>query len=99
MRVLRGLGNAVLWVLAALGLASVLVWGATKLGYVQPLVVISGSMEPTIMTRDLLVDVRTPTSDLRAGDVASIYNPITQNLVTHRVVSIEKTAAATWEIR
>ena len=99
MRVLRGLGNVVLWVLAALGLASVLVWGATKLGYLQPLVVISGSMEPGIMTRDLLVDVRTPTSDLRVGDVASIYNPITQNLVTHRVVAIEKSAGSSWEIR
>ncbi|GEL99529.1 signal peptidase I [Cellulomonas terrae] len=99
MRVLRGLGNAVLWLLAVLGLASVLVWGATKLGYIQPLVVISGSMEPGIMTRDLLVDVPTPTSDLRVGDVASIFNPITQNLVTHRIVSIEPMGGSTWEIR
>ena len=100
MRVLRLLGNVVLWLLAAVGVLSALLWGATKLGYVQPLVVISGSMEPGIMTGDLLVDVRTPTQDVRVGEVAAIYNPVTQNLVSHRVVSIEKseqTGDSAWD--
>ena len=54
---------------AALGLLSVLVWGATQLGYIKPLVVISGSMEPGIMTGDLLVDVQRPTAFLVHPDM------------------------------
>lgn len=99
MRALKIVGNVVLWLLAAVGVLSALAWGATQLGYIRPLVVISGSMEPGIMTRDLLVDVQTPTSELRVGDVASIYNPLTKNLVTHRIVSIEKSDGPTWAIR
>ena len=99
MRVVRLLGNVALWLLAAVGVLSALLWGATKLGYVQPLVVISGSMEPGIMTGDLLLDVRTPTQDVHVGEVAAIYNPVTQNLVSHRVISIEQTGDSTWAIQ
>ncbi|GEA85665.1 signal peptidase I [Cellulomonas gelida] len=99
MRALKLLGNAVLWLVAALGLASVLVWGATQAGWIRPLVVISGSMEPGIMTGDLLIDRPRPTSELQVGDVASIYSEVTRNLVTHRVVGIEPAADGRWEIR
>ncbi|WP_225224819.1 signal peptidase I [Cellulomonas sp. JH27-2] len=99
MRALRFVGNAVLTLLAVVGVLSVLVWGASQLEYIKPLVVISGSMEPGIMTGDLLVDVKTPTGELEVGDVASIYNPLTQNLVSHRIVGIEKVGDERWEIR
>lgn len=99
MRALRLIGNTVLWLVAAVGLLSVLVWGATQLGYIKPLVVISGSMEPGIMTGDLLVDVRTPTAQVEVGDVTSIFSDVTGNLVTHRVVDVEQTADGGWSIR
>ena len=99
MRALRFLGNAVLWLLAALGVLSVLVWGATQLGYLKPLVVISGSMEPGIMTGDLLVDVPKPADQLEVGQVASIYSDVTGNLVSHRVVGVEPTADGGWSVR
>lgn len=99
MRVLNVLGNAVLWLLAALGLASLLVWGAGRAGLLQPLVVVSGSMEPGIMTGDLLVDVRVPTEQVEVGDVVSLQSPINEHLVTHRVVAVEQTGAGTWGIR
>ena len=99
MRVVRLVGNVALWLLAAVGVLSILLWGATRLGYVQPLVVISGSMEPGIMTGDLLLDVRTPTQDVEVGEVAAIFNPVTQNLVSHRVISIEKTGDSAWDIQ
>lgn len=98
MRIVRLVGNIVLWLLAAVGVLSALLWGATQLGYVQPLVVISGSMEPGIMTGDLLIDVRTPTQDVHVGEVAAIFNPVTQNLVSHRVISVEQTGDAAWDI-
>ncbi|WP_040398971.1 signal peptidase I [Cellulomonas massiliensis] len=99
MRVLSAVGNAVLWLLAALGVASLLVWGAGKAGLLQPLVVVSGSMEPGIMTGDLLVDVRVPTEQVEVGDVVSLQSPINENLVTHRVVAVERTGEGTWGIR
>jgi signal peptidase I len=88
MRPLRTLGDAILWVIAVLGVLSVVVFGATKLGHLKPLVVISGSMEPTIMTGDLLFDTPHPTSDLKVGDVASIPSTVTGKLISHRVVAI-----------
>lgn len=88
MRALRLVGNAILWVVAVIGVLSVLLWGATELGFVKPLVVISGSMEPGIMTGDLLIDTPHAASDLRAGDVASIPSALTGKLISHRVVKV-----------
>ena len=99
MRALRLVGNAALWVVAALGLVSLLVWGATRLGYVQPLVVVSGSMEPGIMTGDLLVDVQRPTAQVRVGQVTSIHSDVTGNLVSHRVVAVEPAGDGQWQVR
>ena len=99
MRALKLLGNTVLWLVAALGLVSVLAWGATKVGWIRPMVVISGSMEPQIMTGDLLIARPFPTSELQVGEVASIYSDVTRNLVTHRVVDVEEVEPGRWEIR
>jgi signal peptidase I len=99
MRILRGLGNAILWLVAALGVLSILVWGATQLGYIKPLVVISGSMEPEIMTGDLVIDVQKPTADVKVGEVTSIYSEVTRNLVSHRVVAVEPTNDGRWSIQ
>ena len=98
MRALKFVGNAALWLVAALGLLSVLVWGATQLGYIKPLVVISGSMQPGIMTGDLLVDVQKPTAQVEVGQVTSIYSDVTHNLVSHRVVGIEPAGDGQWSI-
>lgn len=99
MRALRLVGNAALWVVAALGLVSILVWGATQLGYIKPLIVISGSMEPRIMTGDLLVDVSRPTAQVQVGEVTSIYSDVTRNLVSHRVVDVQPQGDGHWAIR
>ncbi|GEL95876.1 signal peptidase I [Cellulomonas composti] len=99
MRVLKFVGNTVLWLVAAVGVLSVLAWGATQLGYIKPLVVISGSMEPGIMTGDLLIDVRADTADVEVGEVSSIYSDMTGNLVSHRVVGIEPAGDGRWAIR
>jgi len=99
MRALRFVGNTVVWLVAALGLASVLVWGATQVGWIKPMVVISGSMEPEIMTGDLVVGVERPTAELQVGEVASIWSDVTGNHVTHRVVGIEQVADDEWHVR
>jgi signal peptidase len=88
MQLLRRLADTTLWVLAAVGLACALVWGATAIGLIKPLIVISGSMEPGIMTGDLVVDVPVDTADLAVGDVVSLPSDLTHNLVTHRIEKI-----------
>ena len=98
MRALKFVGNAVLWVVAVLGLVSLLVWGATQLGYIKPLVVISGSMQPKIMTGDLLIDVQRPTAQVEPGQVTSIYSDVTHDLVSHRVVDIAPAGTGQWSV-
>ena len=88
MGVLRRVALGVLWLLAGLGTLCGVAWGATALGLIKPLVVISGSMEPEIMTGDLIIDTKVPAASLQVGDVASLPSELTTNLVTHRVVRI-----------
>ena len=80
------------------GALSVIVWTLTTFGLIKPLIVISGSMEPSIMTGDLLIDTANDPADLRAGDVASITSAVTGRIVTHRVVEVHETAPGTWEV-
>lgn len=98
MHIIRLLGNIALWMGALLGVVAGAVWGAGQLGLVQPLIVISGSMEPEIMTGDLLIDRPIPTESVEVGDVLSLPSELTGKLVTHRVESIERTGDS-WEIR
>lgn len=93
MNALRSLGNIALWIVAALGIAAGGLWVANAAGYVQPLVVVSGSMEPGIMTGDLLFSTPTDAASLAAGDVITTPSQLTGKLVTHRIVDIAPTAA------
>ena len=97
-RVLRTAGNVLVWLLAVLGVASVGVWGATQLGWIKPLIVISGSMEPGIMTGDLLIARPHPAADLKVGQVASIRSTVTGEIITHRVVAVEAQPDGTWHV-
>ncbi|WP_233486813.1 signal peptidase I [Zhihengliuella sp. ISTPL4] len=89
VQLLRRISLVVLWALAAAGLACGVVWGATAAGVIQPLVVISGSMEPEIMTGDLLIATKAPADSLEVGDVVSLPSALTDSLVTHRITAIE----------
>ncbi|MEJ3404862.1 signal peptidase I [Rathayibacter sp. YIM 133350] len=88
MNVLRRLATTVLWACAAVGIVCALVWATTAVGLIKPLVVISGSMEPGIMTGDLLIDTKAPASSVKAGDVVSLHSALTGALVTHRVKAV-----------
>lgn len=88
MRVLRFLGNAALTVAALLGVFSALVWGATTVGWIQPLIVVSGSMEPGIMTGDLLIALPVPVEEIEVGQVLSLTSEVTGDVVTHRVIEV-----------
>jgi len=52
----------------------------------QPLTVMSGSMEPSIHTGDVIVDTKMPAIDARVGDVITFRDPANRDrLKTHRV--------------
>ena len=88
MRAIRIVGNALLWAAAVVGLLSGTLWMAHRLGLVQPLVVVSGPMQPTIRTGDLIVATPTDIDDLRVGAVASLPSAHDGRFVTHRVIEI-----------
>lgn len=88
MRTIRILGSVALWLGALLGVAAGGVWIGGQLGLIKPMIVISGSMEPGIMTGDLLVDRWASTETVEVGDVLSLPSEFTGKLVTHRVISI-----------
>lgn len=90
LQLLRRLSSGLLWVLAAVGILCGAVWGATTAGLIKPLVVVSGSMEPGIMTGDLLIATPADTAELEVGDVVSLPSELTESLVTHRIESIEQ---------
>ena len=76
------LGALVLFLLA-------LTVGPLLLPY-KALTVYSGSMEPTIRTGSVAIDVPIASQDVKVGDVITFVRPDNQNeLVTHRVVTIE----------
>ena len=87
-RLARGIANVLLWIAAAIGVGCGALWLANFAGLVQPLVVISGSMEPAIMTGDLLFATRVAVVDVIPGEVVTLPSTQTGKLVTHRVVSI-----------
>jgi signal peptidase I len=88
MGALRRIALGILWLLAGLGIVCGVMWGLTAVGVLKPLVVISGSMEPKIMTGDLVIDTKVPASSLKVGDVVSLPSELTHNLVTHRIQQI-----------
>lgn len=90
-RVARVLGGLqVLAASALLGLIALLLAGTAPsvLGF-ESFVVLSGSMEPAIMTGDVAVVAPTTSSDLRVGDIITYRTPQQPDvIVTHRLISV-----------
>ncbi len=57
-----------------------------KLGGYYPMIVLSGSMEDTIMTGDLIIGKTVDINDVKVGDIVSFYDG--SSVVTHRVIEI-----------
>lgn len=102
MKIIRLVGNIALWIAALLGVAAGSLFLANKFEIVNPLIVISGSMEPGIHTGDMLIDKQVATAGLEVGDVVSLPSDLTHKLVTHRITQIERSdegpAGTTWKI-
>lgn len=66
------------------GVCIVLALGALLFGF-RPVVVVSGSMEPDIMTGAMIFERKVEAVNIHVGDVVTVPRP-TGGLVTHRVV-------------
>jgi signal peptidase I len=85
LRVARLLASAVTWACLGLIVGAALAAGAPRLFGLTSLTVLSGSMQPTIDTGDLIVGRPIPAESARIGDVITFREPGTERLVTHRV--------------
>jgi signal peptidase I len=85
-RALRRIALFIAWVvLGALG-GLVLAVGLPNAFHAKSLTVMSGSMEPTIGTGDVVVARQTSPMDVRVGDVVTFRDPLNhERLITHRV--------------
>ena len=88
-RAVAFLGEIVLTVAAVLGLAMAGVTVVAARTGVRPLVVRSGSMEPTIATGSMVLVQRVAAGEIAVGDVVAVERP-DHTRVTHRVVDLER---------
>lgn len=72
--------------LVALGIALAIGLGLRAFG-LTALVDYTDSMKPAISAGDVILDETVPARELRAGQIASIADPASGRLITHRVVS------------
>jgi signal peptidase len=59
----------------------------------KSLTILTGSMEPTIGTGDVVVDEQIRASELRPGDIVTFREPGRKRLITHRVRRVVKDGA------
>lgn len=85
---LHGTSKAIFYFFMACGLAIIAINVLAFTKVITPLIVLSGSMEPTIATGALIVASEVSAGVLQVGDIATF--PRSDGiLVTHRVISIE----------
>ncbi len=91
---LHRLGDLALTLAAVLGLVVVGITATAHVTGLRPLVVKSGSMEPTIPTGSMVLIRTIPAADVQVGDVVAVERP-DRTRVTHRVVEILPQGATT----
>lgn len=74
---------------AGLGVVCILVFAGSLVFGVKPLVVISGSMEPTVPVGSVAFTRAQPADEVAVGDIVTVERPRNLGLITHRVVSVE----------
>ncbi|GIT78631.1 S26 family signal peptidase [Leifsonia sp. LS1] len=82
--------NILLTVGAVVGAACVVIVAIGLFLGAKPAIVISGSMEPTIPVGAMTFSLDRAAVDLKVGDVVMVDRPNDEGLVTHRIVSLEK---------
>lgn len=90
--VFQKIRDIVAWVFLAIfavGITTTILANVNLLGGYRPLIVQSGSMEPTIMTGDVII-IATPIS-YQVNDVITFLDP-ENGVITHRIVEVKNNA-------
>ena len=91
---IRHAGAFVCWALAGALLAAVLAVVAPYVVGGRSYTVLSGSMEPQIMTGDVVGEERISATQMRSGDVVTFQDPDKPGtMITHRVRSVREQGA------
>ena len=92
-RLARRAATVCLWAALGSAVGLTLAVGLPPLVGYQTLTVLSGSMEPTIRTGDVVVDARIRPLEARIGDVVTFADPENRTrLITHRVRRVQRAA-------
>lgn len=86
IRIYSAARSIVLTLGAVLGVVSILVFAVSLVFGVRPLVVVSGSMEPTIPVGSVVFSAQTPAGDIQEGSIVTVERPRGLGLVTHRLI-------------
>lgn len=97
IRIYDVLRSTVLTLGAILGVASILTFGVSLLFGVRPLVVVSGSMEPTLPVGSVVFSTQAAAGDIHEGSVVTVDRPRNLGLVTHRLVKSVETEPGMYE--
>ena len=89
--------STILTLAAVVGLLSIVVFGGSFVLGLTPLVVVSGSMAPTLPVGSLIFSQSVPAAELRVGDIVTVQRPEGLGLVTHRLVSTTALDGGTYE--
>jgi signal peptidase I len=90
MKALAVLRSTFLTIAAVLGAFCILVFGISLALGLKPVIVVSGSMEPTMPTGSLLLAREVSAATVEVGDVVTVQRQNGRGLVTHRVVEVER---------
>jgi signal peptidase len=87
----RGIGTFLTWTVTGLAAGVALAMLVPLAFHARPLTVMSGSMEPTIHTGDVVVSRQVHPAEVQRGDIVSFRDPDRGGLlVTHRVRTITR---------
>jgi signal peptidase len=89
-RILRAIGNAMVWTSGVACVAALLVVGlGPHTGLYRTFTVLTGSMQPTMPVGSVVVDVPERASQLRVGQIVTYRIPVEDHrVISHRVVRI-----------
>jgi signal peptidase len=90
--------STILGAAAALGVICVLAFGVAMLFGIKPLVVFSGSMEPTIPTGSVVFEKTVSVAEANIGDIVTVPRTSNSGLVTHRMVVKSEKAPGEYEL-
>lgn len=98
MIALRRIAGAALALLALAAAIAAVIWAGALAGLAQPVVVVTGSMQPAFQSGDLLIATRVPVGDLAPGDTVAVPSAGSGPLVPERVVSADAQGPGAWTL-